>query len=230
MSVTSTYLFPTHFFSNMFMGINLPDPGPDKPFKQTIGGSAALIVTRPKAEVVIDLKAPFNAPAVIGEAAILLLSAGASLTSDIRVQGVPWFEVPYFAQNAAAHQPFDMLARVNFDFHRKTPWFCSDIDGTVSFYLFFFRDASGFLHGHVDGNWFQLNGGWPACSGPMADALKKALPGIQKQVEQLLQAALAQASGIKFKEVYLLPGDGKKTQGTFLENANLDAALGLVPA
>ena len=39
-----------------------------------------------------------------------------------------------------------------------------------------------------------------------------------------------QASGILFKNLYFLPGNGTKTSGVFLQNASNDLALGLIPA
>ncbi len=43
----------------------------------------------------------------------------------------------------AGHPASMMLARVYFDFHVPTPWYCSDADGNVAYYLVLYLDASG---------------------------------------------------------------------------------------
>ncbi len=229
MSVTSQYSFFQGFFNGTFVGLNTVSNA-DQPFSQSPPNSPVLIVHRPNADNVLDLGPLINTDANVGLVAKQLIAAKASLTSGLRVQGVPWIAVPYFIQSPLAHKPFDMLVKVNFDFHVETPWFCSDIDGTISLFLFVFLDTKGHLQAVVDGTWFSFDGGAPLCAGPASDGLKAALPGVKKQVQAMLPPLLAGAAGIKFAKLHFMPGNGTKAAGGFVQNASNDLALGLILA
>ena len=168
--------------------------------------------------------------ATVGLVASQLISAGASLTSGIRIQAVFWPAVPYFVLRPTAHKITDILVRVDFDFHIETPWYCSDADGTYSVYLFLFLDSQGHLMASVDGVWFTYNGGGPFCTGAITDGLNASVPGVISKVKPLLAAAIAPVGNAKFKNLYLLPGNGTKTAGAFFQDASADTALCLVPA
>ena len=229
MSVTSTYSFIQGFFNGVFIGQNTVSAA-DQPFSESAPGSGVFTVHRPNGENLVDLGKLINTNANVGMVAKQLISAGASLTSGIRVQAMPWISVPYFIQSPAAHKPFDMLAKVNFDFHIETPWFCSDIDGTISVFLFMFLDGQKHLHVTVDGSWFSFDGGAPFCAGPASDALKAAMPAVRKQVQDLLPQLTSAIANVKFSKPYFLPGNGTKTAGPFVQNASSDASLGLLLA
>lgn len=229
MSVTSTYTFLQGYFNGLFVAQNTVSAA-DQPFTESPPGSVTFVVHRPNGENLVDLGKLINTNANVGMVAKQLISAGASLTSGLRVQGTPWISVPYFLQSPLAHKPFDMLAKVNFDFHIETPGICSDIDGTISVFLFVFLDSQKHLHVTVDGTWFSFDGGWPFCSGPASDALKAAMPAVRKQVQALLPQLTAAVANVKFSNVYFLPGDGKKSAGAFVEDASIDASLGLLLA
>ncbi len=229
MSVTSTYSFIQGFFNGVFVGQNAVSAA-DQPFTETPPGSGIFVVHRPNGENVVDLGKLINTNANVGMVAKQLIAAGASLTSGLRVQGTPWISVPYFIQSPAAHKPFDMLAKVNFDFHIETPWFCSDIDGTISVFLFVFLDSQKHLHVTVDGTWFSFDGGAPFCAGPASDALKAAMPAVRKEVQNLLPQLTSAIANVKFSKTYFLPGNGTKAAGAFVQDASSDASLGLLLA
>ncbi|MBV6320293.1 hypothetical protein [Duganella violaceipulchra] len=229
MSVTSTYTFIQGYFNGIFICQNAVSAA-DQLFTESPPGSVVSVVHRPSGEIVVDLGKLINTNANVGMVANQLIAAGASLTSGLRVQGTPWIGVPYFIQSPAAHKPFDMLAKVNFDFHIETPWACTDIDGTISVFLFVFLDSQKHLHVTVDGTWFSFEGGLPFCAGPASDALKAAMPAVRKQVQNLLPQLTSAIANVKFSQAYYLPGNGTKAAGTFVQNASVDTALGLLPA
>lgn len=227
MSVTSQYFFLFGFFNGPFVGVNTVKAA-DQPFSES-APSGQFTVNRPNAELLFNLGAAIATNATVGLVATQLINAGASLTSGIRVQGVPWVGVPYFITRPLAHKITDMLVRVDFDFHIETPWFCSDADGTYSVYLFFFLDSAHHLQASVDGVWFTYNGGGPFCTGTITKGLNASVNGVIKQVQPILAAAIKPAAGVSFKNLYLLPGDGHKAAGVFNQDASLNTALALVP-
>ncbi|MYN16567.1 hypothetical protein GTP81_07360 [Rugamonas sp. FT107W] len=229
MSVTSTYTFLQGYFNGLFVGQNAVSAA-DQLFTASPPGSVVFTVHRPSGEQLVDLGKLINTDANVGMVAKHLISAGASLTSGLRVQATPWINVPYFIQSPAAHKPSDMLARVNFDFHIETPFGCTDIDGTISVFLFVFLDSQKHLHVTVDGTWFSFDGGWLFCRGKASDGLKAALPGVRKEIQALLPPLTSAIANVKFANIYFLPGDGKKTAGAFVEDASNDASLGLLLA
>ena len=230
MSVTSQYTFLNGFFNSVFFVFNTQKPA-DQAFSESSSSNGLILtVNRPNNEILIDLGPQIATNETTGLVANQLVSAGASLTSKIRVQGVPWVLVPYFLQKPLAHNFFDMLVRVDFDFHIETPWYCSDADGTISVYLFLFIDKNKHLQGSVDGAWFSFNGGGPFCAGKIQDGLSAALPAVISQVKPVLAKAISQASGVPFKTLYYLPGNGIKTPGIFIQDASADLALALIPA
>lgn len=228
MSTRSEYIFFGGLYDGPCEVINTKNPT-NPPFSQSPFGSV-MIFERPDNEVTIDLGPQIGSNATTGLVASQLIAAGASLTSNIRVQGVLWPAVPYFNQHPTAHKKNNMLVRADFDFHIETPWYCSDADGTISVYLFLFLDGQGHLRGSVDGTWFQYNGGGPFCTGHITAGLNAAMPKVASQVAPILQQALAEAAGFKFSLLYFLPGNGTKAPGVFQQNASNDLALGLLLA
>jgi hypothetical protein len=230
MSTTSQYFGLWGPFNGPFQEINTAHSG-DIPFKETsVGGGIVLTVDRPNAEVAVHLSKQIATDATVGAVSKALIASGASLTSDIRVQGVPWISVPYFWQNPLAHSFSDMLARIDFDFLIHTPWYCSDATGTISVYVLLFLDSHGHLQGHVDGAWWERHGGDPFCTGPVDSGLDAAIPGVKTKVKPILDNALKAASAIKFKRMYFLPGHGTKAPGLSSGDGRTDLTLALIPA
>lgn len=151
MPVLSQYWFHNGFFQGPFDVFN--EPYPDGGWAWISNGSssaATLAWNRPDGEHAVDLAAQLNTGdvlAIVDKA----LGGQASRTSGIMVQGVFWPSVPYYGSDPGRHPASMMLARVYFDFHVPTPWYCSDADGNVAYYLVLYLDASGHARGYVDG-------------------------------------------------------------------------------
>jgi hypothetical protein len=224
MPVTSTYTFLQGFFNGLF--VDNTAPSSNDQFSESFNG-IVFKVNRPSGEILVDLGPKINTDANIGLVAKKLISAGASLTSQIGVQGVPWGAVPYFFQHPLAHQLGDMLIRIHFDFHIDTPWYCSDVDGTISIFLFAFLDKAGHLQCVLDGTWFQFDGGGPFCAGAVSKGLSAAMPGVKSSVQGLLPDITKAAAGVKFSRLYFLPGNGSKAAAV-VENATNDLSIGLL--
>jgi len=156
------------------------------------------------------------------------LGSQASRTSGIMVQGVFWPSVPYYGSDPGRHPASMMLARVYFDFHVPTPWYCSDADGNVAYYLVLYLDASGHAKGYVDGWSYNYNGGGPFCTGAINDMLNKAVPGAIGQVQKVLDDKLAVLASFSFSTMYYLPGSGTSSQGDHSENADTDLAVAVL--
>lgn len=225
MSVISHYQFLQGFFNGLFVDVNTLS-NTDQ-FSESFDG-INFTVTRPNGEILVNLGPQINTDANVGLVSKKLTSAGASLTSQIGVQGVLWGSVPYFFQHPLAHKVTDMLIRIHFDFHIDTPWYCTDVDGTISIFLFAFLDKNGHLQVVLDGTWFQFDGGGPFCAGAVSSGLSAALPGVKTAVQGLLPAITKAAAGVKFSHLYFLPGDGVKAVGVHVENATNDLSLGLL--
>jgi hypothetical protein len=228
-SLSSSYFGPWGPFNGPFTGFNTKVSQNQEFSRSSVGNF--LTFTRPNEEIITDLGHEIATDETTGRVSNALTNVpNMSLTSHIRVQGVAWQDVPYFWQNIVAHKIDDMLVRVDFDFHIETPWFCSDADGNISVYLFLFLDSGGRLRGVVDGTWFSYDGGGPFCTGPITAGLNSAMPGVRKQVEPILAAAIAKVpSAIRFRQLYYLPGTGTQASGGFAENGATDLALALLP-
>jgi hypothetical protein len=122
-----------------------------------------------------------------------------------------------------------MLVRIYFDFHISTPWYCSDADGDISYYLVFYLDGGGNLNAYVDGWSYHYDGGGPFCTGDIDDALNNAVPGGMPTVQNLLNEAIALLANSQYSTLYYLPGSGSQAQGDFNEDADTDVALALLP-
>jgi hypothetical protein len=224
MSDTSTYVFLQGFFNGLFTVNNASSN--NQSFSESFNG-IVFTVNRPNGEILVNLGPQIDTTANVGMVSEKLISAGATLASQIGVQGVPWGAVPYFFQNPLRHKPTDMLIRIHFDFHIQTPWYCSDVDGTIAIFLFAFLDNSGHLQVVLDGDWWNFNGGGPFCVGAVSSGLNGAMPGVRSAVQALLPGITKAAAGIKFSRLYFLPGDGTKA-AVAVENATNDLSIGLL--
>jgi len=229
MPVLSQYWFQQGFFQGPFDVFN--EPYPDGGWAWISSGSqsaATLAWNRADGEEVIDLGAQLNTAQVLS---LIdgMLSGQASRTSGVMVQGVYWPSVPYYGSDPGRHPDSLMLARVYFDFHISTPWYCSDADGDIDYYLVLYLDGQGHLQGYVDGWSYSYNGGGPFCTGAINDLLNKAVPGAIPQIQQLLTAELGLLKELTFSTMYYLPGSGTDKPGDHAENADTDLAVAVLP-
>lgn len=226
MPTLSQYWFKDRFFGGPFDGWNQPYWG--WAWISNTGSSAAtLLWNRRDDERVVDLGPQLNSPLVTAQIDAML-GDGASRTSPIRAAGVFWPSVPYYGQDPGRHGAGDMLVRVYFDIHISTPWYCSDADGNISYYLVFYLDNGGRLRGYVDGWSYDYNGGGPFCTGGINDSLDSGVPGGIPTLQTLLSAALGQITD-SFSMIYYLPGSGTRSSGGFAENADVDVAVAALP-
>jgi hypothetical protein len=122
-----------------------------------------------------------------------------------------------------------MLIRVYFDFHIGTPWYCSDANGDIDYYLFLYLDGNGHLQGYVDGWSYHYSGGGPFCTGSINSALNNAIPNGTGPLQTVLDNALSLFSSSVFSMLYYLPGSGTKNPGDNSENADVDVAIAVLP-
>src|SRR5512135_2338983 len=145
MPTLSQYWFQNGFFVGPFDVWNQPYPDGGWAWISNTGSSAAtLLWNRPDNEQVIDLAAQLNTPLVLSQIDGLL-AGSANRTSGVMAAGVFWPNVPYHSQDPGRHNDWDMLIRIYFDFHIGTPWYCSDANGNISYYLYLYLDGSGHL-------------------------------------------------------------------------------------
>ena len=227
MPTLSQYWFRDRFFGGPFDGWNQPYAG--WAWISNTGGSAATLVwNRQDDEQALDLDPQLNSPAVLA-AVDALLGGSATRTSGVMAAGVFWPDVPYYSQNPGRHNDWDMLVRVYFNFHISTPWYCSDADGNISYYLVFYLDGGQHLQGYVDGWSYHYDGGGPFCTGSINNALNNSVPAGMATLQTMLNGYLALLAGSTFSLLYYLPGSGTKVGGPFSENADQDVAIALLP-
>jgi len=228
MSTATQYWFQNNFFAGPFSGWN--QPFPDGGFAWITGGGcgATLARVRPGNEQVTDIGAAINVPAVLSQVDGLLGSS-VNRTSGLLAAGVFWPSVPYYSNNPGLHGQYDMLVRIYVNFHINTPWYCSDADGNISYYLFLALDGSGHLQGNVDGWSWHYDGGHPFCTGSIDNQLNASVPAGMPTVQSVLDVMLAAMSGSTFSTLYYLPGSGTSAPGSFSENADQDVAIALLP-
>lgn len=227
MPILSQYWFSDRFFGGPFEGFNEPYPLGGWAWISHGGQSeATLSWNRADGETVLDFAQVLSNP-LVTNAIDGLLTGDVSRTSGVMAQGVFWRDVPYHDSNPGAHSDSDMLVRVYFNMHINTPGYCSDADGNISYYLVFYLDAGGGLHGYVDGWSYSYDGGGPFCTGGIDDALNQALPPGMGTVQGLLDEALPLLADSKYSTLYYLPGSGTQAQGDFSEDADTDVALAL---
>lgn len=230
MPVLSQYWFSEGLYEGPFDVFN--EPYPDGGWAWITGGpaSATLAWNRPDGEEVIDLGAQLNTSQVLGVIdGVLAGQSSFSRTSGVLAQGVYWPSVPYYASDPGRHPASAMLARVYFDFHISTPWYCSDADGNIDYYLAFYLDSGGHVHGYVDGWSYSYSGGHPFCTGSINDALDAAVPAGISQIQKVLTSKLALLEKLTFSSLYFLPGSGTSAGGDHGENASTDLAIAVVP-
>jgi hypothetical protein len=230
MATLSDYWFQNGFFAGPFSGWNQPFPDGGWAWISDSGGTIAATLSRvrPDNERVIDVGPPINLPAVLTQVDGLL-GGSVNRTSGIFAAGVFWPSVPYHSKDPSRHNDGDMLIRIYFNIHIHTPWYCSDADGNISYYVFLFLDGNGHLQGFVDGWSYDYSGGGPFCTGSIDDQLNNSVPGGMPTVQSVLDLLLGSLSESTFSTLYYLPGSGTKSPGSFSENADQDVAIALLP-
>jgi hypothetical protein len=192
---------------------------------------AVLVWERPDHEVVLDLSGAANTPAAL---AVLdgLLVGDATRRGPVRTSYVAWANAhaSVRAQNPDLHRPSDLIGTLHVDFRIPTPRFCRDVEGTITYYVFYSVGTGGQLSGHVDGWSYQYDGGWILGRGDVNARLETAVPGgmarIQAEVDRWLQEF---AAGRRFSMVYLLPGRGQRGGAEFRDDADCNVALAALP-
>jgi hypothetical protein len=182
-------------------------------------------------EDVIDLTQNANNPIVLNIIDSLIKSP-ASRSGPVRTSYVPWGNVPSQVRDAnppGLHQDYDLLGTLNIDFHISTPVYCSDADGTITYYVFFYLDGGGQLHGDIQGWYYSYSGGGPFCKGNIDNSLNQGVPAGMGPLANILDTALTLfANSRTFWMVYLLPGRGVRS-GQGGDNADNNVALAVLP-
>jgi hypothetical protein len=194
------------------------------------GPHSSLVWERPDSEDLLDLSNVANNPLVLN---VIdgLLSGGASRRGPVRTSYVTWANVHpgVRAPDPNRHQPWELLGTLNIDFHISTPWYCSDADGTIAYYVFFFLDGVGQFRASVDGWSFRYDGGGPFCTGEISSQLRTAVSGgvgtVQGQVDLGLSLF---ARARHFSMIYFLPGHGLRS-GFAEDNADSNVSLAVLP-
>jgi hypothetical protein len=188
---------------------------------------STLLWEREDREITLDLLSEANNPIVIA-AVDGMLGGPISRRGAIKAGWIPWRYAPYRAQDPARHADLDLLVRLFFDFHISTPWYCSDADGDISYYIVFYLDGAGALHGYVDGWSYHYDGGGPFCTGTINSDLNSQVPAGMPTLQGLLDAALATYARQRFDLLYLLPGAADRSG---VGNVNVDehVSLALLP-
>jgi hypothetical protein len=191
---------------------------------------SALCWERPNNEDVLDLSAAANNPIAL-TTIDSMLTGSVSRRGAIRTSYVTWGNMPsqVTSANPGRHQPWELLATINVDFHVSTPWYCSDADGTIRYYVFFFLDSGGNLRSQIEGWYYSYSGGGPFCTGAISSGLNSAVPAGIAPLQNLLNATLPLfARGRTFNMMYYLPGHGSRS-GFTGDNADNNVALAVLP-
>jgi hypothetical protein len=188
---------------------------------------STLVWEREDREVVVDLPPILNAADILS-ALDAMLGSSASRTSPIRAGWIPWRHVPFRHKDPARHGDLDLLVRIFFNFHIATPWYCSDADGNISYYVIPYLDGSGRLGAYVDWWTYHFSGGGPFCAGEIRSQLDSAVPAGIATLQSMIDTRLAFFASRRFDMLYLLPGDGTRTGGGTV-NVNEHVSLALLP-
>jgi hypothetical protein len=188
---------------------------------------STLVWEREDREFVVDLQPVLNAADILA-AVDGILSGSASRTSGIRAGWIPWRYVPYRGADPARHGDLDLLVRISFNFHVGTPWYCTDADGNISYYVVPFLDGAGRLGAFVDGWSYAYSGGGPFCTGAINDRLNSGVPAGMATLQSMLDSRLGLFASRRFDLLYLLPGNGARSGGGSV-NVDERVSLALLP-
>jgi hypothetical protein len=188
---------------------------------------STLVWEREDSEIVVDLPPILNAGDIL-DAVDRMLGGSANRTSAINAGWIPWKYVQGHEGDPNRHGDLDLLVRIFFNFHVSTPWYCSDADGDISYYVVPYLDGTGRLGAYVDWWSYHYDGGGPFCTGAINDALNGAVPNGMATLQSMIDARLAFFADRRFDMLYLLPGDGTRFGGG---NVNVDehCSIALLP-
>jgi len=228
MPTLSEYWFQKQLLGGPFSVYNQPFPDGGYAWIANGGQTAATLTwVRPDNETVVDLASQLNSQDILSQID-RLLGSHANRTSGMMAQERFWWQVPYYGQDPGRHGEWDILVRLYFDFHIGTPWYCSDANGDIDYYIVVYLNGAGNLEAYVDGWSYHYSGGGPFCTGGINDALNSAVPAGVGPLQTILDTKLAALAEIKFSAVYILPGSGTKVPGEHAENADDDAAIAVL--
>lgn len=189
---------------------------------------STLVWEREDREIVIALRPALNAPDILDAVDGIFAGSSASRTSDVKAGWIPWRHVPFHENNPNRHGDLDLLVHIFFNIHISTPWYCTDADATINYYVVPYLDGSGRLGAWVDWWSYHFDGGFPFCAGGIGDKLDAAVPGGMATLQAMLDARLALFARQRFDMLYLLPGDGSRSGGGTV-NVDESVALALLP-
>ncbi|UOX98417.1 hypothetical protein MWG54_12725 [Bacillus cereus] len=213
-----------------------PSPSMNCPWNALERAGSTLVRIRGDNEFVLDLPPQFNNQktlSIVDE----MLAGQAQRTSQIYVGWLPWKYVYRHFSNPTPtlHDDLDLLIHIFFTFHIDMPTGCANVDGTISYAVWPSLDSNGTLSAHVEGWWFHFDEGlsWITCSSQVKDKLNDAVPKGMAPLQSMLDTQLGLFSDRKFKDLYLLPGDGNqsKTINFFGGPDNVDnhVSIALIP-
>jgi hypothetical protein len=230
MPLLTDYWFHHKFWYETFDQINQPFPADGRTWTARDGSSAATLTwVRQDDEHVLDFALIVGNPLVEDAVNEILEGTSATRTSNLTTQGMFWKDVPYNRGDARRHQPWDMLVRVYFDVHIRTPWYCTAADATLAYYLLFWLDESGHLQGRADYATWAFSGGGPFCEGGINDRIRDAMTKGFPKVQDLLDRAIPLLAQGTYSALYFLPGNGTRSGGFSTQDGNRDVALTLLP-
>ncbi|MEV5750702.1 hypothetical protein AB0L00_23010 [Actinoallomurus sp. NPDC052308] len=235
MPLLTDYWFRNWYWYGQFEQFNQPFNNDGESFSAPKDSSSAATLTwvREDNEQIIQLTKTVQNPAITNTVKDILKGTKATLSSDLKAHGIFWKDVyPYNdPKDSHRHQPRDMLVRVYFTIHIHHPkWYCTDADAALSYYLLFWLDEAGYLHGSADyATSFLLGGGWPFCQKGIENTIRKAMQDGMPRVQNVLDQAIKLGASGKYSMQYFLPGDGTRTDGHSNQNGFEDVALVLLP-
>jgi len=174
-------------------------------------------------EVTYDLVTLLNNAATL---AIIDKSLGgrANRTSPLRVGWTPRKYLPYSSSGGE----LDLFLHLGFDFHISTPWYCSDADGHIDYFVDCYLDNGGHINAYVHGWGYSYDGGEPFCTGDINSGLDSAVPGAIGTLQDQLNEFLGLIGKTQFDLLYYLPGGADKT-GSGTTNVDNAVSLALLP-
>ena len=189
-----------------------------------------LLRVRPDDEELLDLSAVFNEEALLTRLDRVLGKDVRRLGLPLRASYVTWARAELRDAEPERHQDWELLVTVNLDFHLCLDW-RTDAGGTVVYYVFFYLDEEGALHGEVEGGSFAFTGGYPFDTGEIFRGLEKGLPRGFAPLQAFLDEKIAVfGPERRFSQIYLLPGRGEKRGRRRWGSADKQVCLGLLRA
>ena len=122
----------------------------------------------------------------------------------------------------------DLFLHLGFDFHISTPWYCSDANGHIDYFVDCYLDSSGHVNAYVHGWGYSYDGGELICTGSINSKLDSAVPGAIGTLQDQLDQFLAILGKSQFDLLYYLPGSAN-TSGYGSTNVDNSVSLALLP-